>query len=140
MLLFPISVVKTRMQVASGKGEVAAGAGAVVRSIVRADGIRGLYRGFGTVLFGTIPSRIVMLTSLETTKLAASDFTKNLGMSEAVRVPLANGIAGLVSSLLSQSVFVPIDVVCIISLSLSLILPSHRCCKSNYTYMKVFLS
>jgi solute carrier family 25 protein 44 len=56
-----------------------------------------------------------MLTSLETTKLVAFDITNVLGMSEALRVPLANGIAGLVSSLLSQSVFVPIDVVRILA-------------------------
>jgi solute carrier family 25 protein 44 len=34
----------------------------------RAEGIPGFYRGFGTVVFGTIPARTIYLTSLEITK------------------------------------------------------------------------
>ncbi|MCO5577188.1 hypothetical protein L7F22_031012 [Adiantum nelumboides] len=109
-LLYPISVVKTRMQVAT-RGRMNISGPAVVKSILRQDGIPGLYRGFGTVIVGTIPSRMVFLTSLETTKLAALNITEKLDISEATRAALANGIAGLVSSLLSQAVFVPIDVV-----------------------------
>lgn len=39
-------------------------------AIWRADGPRGFYRGFGTVVFGTIPGRTVYLTTLELTKNA----------------------------------------------------------------------
>ncbi|KAI5073261.1 hypothetical protein GOP47_0011274 [Adiantum capillus-veneris] len=109
-LLYPISVVKTRMQVAT-KGQMNISGPAVFKGILRQDGIPGLYRGFGTVIVGTIPSRMVLLTSLETTKLAALNMTEKLKISEATRAALANGIAGLVSSLLSQAIFVPIDVV-----------------------------
>lgn len=28
-------------------------------ALVRADGVRGLYRGFGTTIFGLIPARVV---------------------------------------------------------------------------------
>ena len=33
------------------------GAAQTAAGILRTDGIRGLYRGFGTVIFGTIPAR-----------------------------------------------------------------------------------
>lgn len=33
------------------------GAQATAAAIVRADGIRGLYRGFGTTIFGLVPAR-----------------------------------------------------------------------------------
>lgn len=108
--LYPISVVKTRMQVAT-RGQTNVSGPAVFKGILRQDGIRGLYRGFGTVIVGTIPSRMVLLTSLETTKLAASNLVDKLNVSEATKAALANGTAGLISSLLSQAVFVPIDVV-----------------------------
>ncbi len=34
----------------------------------RSEGVPGFYRGFGTVVFGTIPARTIYLTSLEVTK------------------------------------------------------------------------
>lgn len=33
-------------------------------AIVRADGVRGLYRGFGTTIFGLIPARVVRICAL----------------------------------------------------------------------------
>lgn len=108
--LYPISVVKTRMQVA-GKGHMNLSGFAVVRSLLTQDGVPGLYRGFGTVIVGAIPSRIVFLTGLETTKAAALKLTENLDVSAPTQAAMANGIAGLFSSLLSQAVFVPVDVV-----------------------------
>eukprot|EP00250_Pteridium_aquilinum_P006456 c16379_g1_i1 orf=111-1076(+) len=109
-LLYPISVVKTRMQVAT-KGQMNISGPSIVKSILKQDGIPGLYRGFGTVIVGTIPSRMVLLTSLETTKMVALKLTDKFTISEPTKAALANGIAGLVSSLLSQAVFVPVDVV-----------------------------
>lgn len=46
------------------------GALSVGRDVVRADGIRGLYRGLGTVMVGIIPARGVYLTTLEAVKAA----------------------------------------------------------------------
>ena len=40
------------------------GAAQTASAILRTDGIRGLYRGFGTVIFGTIPARGVMFKLL----------------------------------------------------------------------------
>eukprot|EP00249_Psilotum_nudum_P012552 c23849_g1_i1 orf=317-1294(+) len=109
-LLYPISVVKTRMQIAT-KDCVHMTGPTLAKNILREDGIRGLYRGFFTVIVGAIPSRIVFLTALETTKVSVFKSTENLNMSEATRAAVANGTAGLTSSVISQAVFVPLDVV-----------------------------
>ncbi|XP_068654736.1 uncharacterized protein [Aristolochia californica] len=108
--LYPVSVVKTRMQVAT-KDIVGKSAFSVVRGIIKTDGIPGLYRGFGTVITGAIPARIIFLTSLETTKIAAYKMIEPFQFSEPTQAAIANGIAGMTASLMSQAVVVPIDVV-----------------------------
>ncbi|XP_048327392.1 uncharacterized protein LOC107416448 isoform X2 [Ziziphus jujuba] len=108
--LYPVSVIKTRLQVASKEvGEK--NAFSVVRGILRTDGIPGLYRGFGTVITGAIPARILFLTALETTKVASYKLVEPIELSETTRAAIANGIAGMTAALFSQAVFVPIDVV-----------------------------
>uniref|UniRef100_A0A2P2KAK5 Uncharacterized protein MANES_02G058000 n=2 Tax=Rhizophora mucronata TaxID=61149 RepID=A0A2P2KAK5_RHIMU len=108
--LYPVSLVKTRLQVAS-KDTVERSAFSVIRSILKTDGIPGLYRGFGTVITGAIPARIIFLTALETTKVAAFQLVEPFKFSEPTQAAIANGIAGMMASLCSQAVFVPIDVV-----------------------------
>ncbi|XP_068656371.1 uncharacterized protein [Aristolochia californica] len=110
LALYPVSVVKTRMQVAM-KDVAEKNASSVVRGILKADGIPGLYRGFGTVITGAIPARIIFLTSLETTKIAAFKMIEPFKYSEPTQAAIANGVAGMTASLMSQAVFVPIDVV-----------------------------
>jgi solute carrier family 25 protein 44 len=109
--LYPMSVIKTRLQVAT-KDTVEKSASSVIRGILKTDGIPGLYRGFGTVVTGAIPTRIIFLTALETTKAAAFKMVEPFKFSEPSQAALANGIAGMSASLCSQAVFVPIDVVC----------------------------
>ncbi|CAK9158083.1 unnamed protein product [Ilex paraguariensis] len=108
--LYPISLVKTRLQVAS-KDAVERTAFSVIRGILRTEGIPGLYRGFGTVIAGAIPARIIFLTALETTKVAAFRMVEPYTLSEPTKAAIANGIGGMIASLFSQAVFVPIDVV-----------------------------
>ncbi|XP_010260523.1 PREDICTED: solute carrier family 25 member 44 [Nelumbo nucifera] len=108
--LYPVSVVKTRMQVAS-KDTIEKSAYSIVKGILRADGIPGLYRGFGTVITGAIPARIIFLTALETTKVASFNIVEPFKLSEPTQAAIANGVAGMTASLFSQAVFVPIDVV-----------------------------
>ncbi|KAF2299279.1 hypothetical protein GH714_031215 [Hevea brasiliensis] len=110
LALYPMSVVKTRLQVAA-KDTVERNAFSVVRGILKTDGIAGLYRGFSTVITGAIPVRIIFLTALETAKVAAFKMVEPFKLSEPVQAAVANGIAGMMASLLSQAVFVPIDVV-----------------------------
>jgi solute carrier family 25 protein 44 len=108
--LYPVSVVKTRLQVAS-KDVAERNAFSVIKGILRTDGIPGLYRGFGTVITGAIPARIIFLTALETTKVAAFKTVEPFQFSEPTEAAIANGMAGMIASLFSQAVFVPIDVV-----------------------------
>lgn len=109
--LYPVSVVKTRLQVAT-KDTAERNAFSVIRGILRTDGIPGLYRGFGTVITGAIPARILFLTALETTKAAAFKIVEPFKLSEPAQAAIANGIAGMTASMCAQAVFVPIDVVC----------------------------
>ncbi|XP_010525125.1 PREDICTED: solute carrier family 25 member 44 [Tarenaya hassleriana] len=108
--LYPVSVVKTRLQVAS-KDVAERNAFSVVKGLLKNEGIPGLYRGFGTVITGAIPARIIFLTALETTKIAAFKLVEPFKFSEPTQAAIANGIAGMTASLFSQAVFVPIDVV-----------------------------
>ncbi|XP_057522098.1 uncharacterized protein LOC130802187 isoform X2 [Amaranthus tricolor] len=108
--LYPVSVVKTRLQVAS-KDIADRNAFAVAKGILKADGVPGLYRGFGTVITGAIPARIIFLTTLETTKVATFRMVEPLKLSEPSQAAIANGIAGMMGSLCAQAVFVPVDVV-----------------------------
>ncbi|CAN1126526.1 Solute carrier family 25 member 44 [Linum perenne] len=105
-----MSVIKTRLQVAT-KDTVEKNAVSVIKGLLKTDGIPGLYRGFGTVVTGAIPTRIVFLTALETTKVASFKMIEPLKLSEASQAAVANGIAGMTASLFSQTMFVPIDVV-----------------------------
>ncbi|XP_073044921.1 uncharacterized protein [Primulina eburnea] len=108
--LYPISVVKTRLQVVS-RDTVERNAFSVVKGLLKTDGIPGLYKGFGTVVTGAIPTRIIFLTALETTKVAAFKMVEPFKLPEPSQAAIANGMAGMMASLCSQAAFVPIDVV-----------------------------
>ena len=115
-LLHPTAVVKTRMQV-DGSGLSHMGGISVFRHILKSDGIPGLFRGFGTSAIGSLPGRVLALTSLEVSKDMMFKYTKHLDMPEATRVGIANGVAGLFSNLVSCVYYVPLDVVCRLFLS-----------------------
>ncbi|KAL0424514.1 UNVERIFIED_CONTAM: Solute carrier family 25 member 44 [Sesamum radiatum] len=108
--LYPISVVKTRLQVASHES-IERSAISVIKGLLKTDGIPGLYKGFGTVVTGAIPTRVIFLTALETTKAAAFKMVEPFKLSEPTQAAIANGVAGMMASLCSQAVFVPVDVV-----------------------------
>ncbi|KAL0461565.1 UNVERIFIED_CONTAM: Solute carrier family 25 member 44 [Sesamum latifolium] len=108
--LYPISVVKTRLQVASHES-IERSAVSVIKGLLKTDGIPGLYKGFGTVVTGAIPTRVIFLTALETTKAAAFKMVEPFKLSEPTQAAIANGVAGMMASLCSQAVFVPVDVV-----------------------------
>lgn len=108
-LLHPMGVVKTRMQVA-GDGLAHRPGFVVFRDILRRDGVPGAFRGFGTSAVGSLPGRVLALTSLEVSKVMVLDATQQLDMPEATRIALANGVAGMVSNLVSCVYFVPLDV------------------------------
>ncbi|XP_076884947.1 uncharacterized protein LOC143534320 [Bidens hawaiensis] len=105
--LYPVVVLKTRQQVSSTHLSSLKTA----LSIIRYEGFRGLYRGFGTSLIGTVPARAVYMTALEVTKSNVGVSTVNLGFSEPTAAAAANAVAGLTAVLAAQVVWTPIDVV-----------------------------
>ncbi|KAE9594874.1 putative mitochondrial carrier domain-containing protein [Lupinus albus] len=109
-LLHPTAVVKTRMQV-GGSGLSQMSGMSVFTHILRRDGIPGIFRGFGTSAIGSMPGRVLALTSLEMSKDMMLKHTEGKHIPEASRVGLANAVAGMVSNLVSCVYFVPLDVV-----------------------------
>nr|GMD84664.1 solute carrier family 25 member 44-like isoform X1 [Ipomoea batatas]GME06254.1 solute carrier family 25 member 44-like isoform X1 [Ipomoea batatas] len=65
-LIHPTAVVKTRMQVAAASSGFSHMTGlSVFKHILKNDGIPGIFRGFGTSAIGSLPGRVLALTSLE---------------------------------------------------------------------------
>jgi len=83
----------------------------VLAQILRSDGVSGIFRGFGTSAIGSIPGRVLALTSLEVSKDIILKHTQATHIPEASRVGLANALAGMISNLVSCVYFVPLDVV-----------------------------
>ncbi|KAH6793248.1 Mitochondrial substrate carrier family protein [Perilla frutescens var. hirtella] len=105
--LYPMVVLKTRQQVAQSRVSC-------VRTgvwIMRCEGLRGLYRGFGTSLTGTIPARALYMTALEVTKSNVGTAATRLGLPEPSAAAVANAAAGLSAAMAAQVVWTPVDVI-----------------------------
>lgn len=83
----------------------------VFRHILKSDGIPGIFRGFGTSAIGSLPGRVLALTSLEVSKDMMLKYIEDLDMPEATRIGIANAVAGMFSNLVSCVYYVPLDVV-----------------------------
>ncbi|XP_019190573.1 PREDICTED: solute carrier family 25 member 44-like [Ipomoea nil] len=105
--LYPIVVLKTRQQVLTARIPCLK----MSASMLRTEGLRGFYRGFGTSLVGTIPARALYMGALEMTKSSVGTAAVRLGFSEASAAAIANAAAGLNASMAAQVVWTPIDVV-----------------------------
>jgi solute carrier family 25 protein 44 len=82
------------------------------REVVRTSGYRGLYKGFGTVVGGLIPGRMLYLGVLEATKKSVSvGLGESERMSEAAVASVSSFVAGATASLAGQMIAVPVDVV-----------------------------
>eukprot|EP00216_Chloropicon_sp_CCMP2111_P000105 CAMPEP_0198239054 /NCGR_PEP_ID=MMETSP1446-20131203/4577_1 /TAXON_ID=1461542 ORGANISM="Unidentified sp, Strain CCMP2111" /NCGR_SAMPLE_ID=MMETSP1446 /ASSEMBLY_ACC=CAM_ASM_001112 /LENGTH=334 /DNA_ID=CAMNT_0043921597 /DNA_START=476 /DNA_END=1480 /DNA_ORIENTATION=- len=120
-VLFPLSVVKTRMMALDAapcggeKQSRSVGLHATVRTaraVVSSEGLAGLYRGFPTVVTGFLPARLIYLSTLEFVKARTREaLERNTTMNHANIVPLSSFISGACASLASQTIFVPVDVV-----------------------------
>ncbi|CAI9298598.1 unnamed protein product [Lactuca saligna] len=106
-MLYPVVVLKTRQQVLLKDTPCFK----MASSILRHEGFRGLYRGFGTSLMGTIPARALYMGALEMTKSNLSCTAVKLGLSEVKAAAIANTAAGLSAAMVAQLVWTPVDVV-----------------------------
>ncbi|KAK9282265.1 hypothetical protein L1049_005179 [Liquidambar formosana] len=105
--LYPVVVLKTRQQIAQSQVSCLKTA----FSMVRLEGFRALYRGFGTSLMGTIPARALYMAALEITKSNVGTATVRLGFPEPTAAAIANAVAGLSAAVAAQLIWTPIDVV-----------------------------
>lgn len=105
--LYPVVVLKTRQQVA--QSQICTFKTAF--SIVKNEGFRALYRGFGTSLTGTIPARALYMTALEVSKSSVGTATINFGLPEPTAAAIAHAVAGLSAAVAAQLVWTPVDVV-----------------------------
>ena len=74
-LLHPTAVVNTRMQVDGSRLSHVRGI-SVFRHILRSDGVIGIFRGFGTSAIGSMPGRVLALTSLKVSKYMMLKYTE----------------------------------------------------------------
>lgn len=105
--LYPVVVLKTRQQVAQSQLSCVK----IAFSLVRHEGFRALYRGFGTSLMGTVPARALYMASLEVTKSNVWTATVGLGLREPTASAIASAAAGLSAAMAAQLVWTPVDVV-----------------------------
>ncbi|KAD6454460.1 hypothetical protein R6Q59_016205 [Mikania micrantha] len=105
--LYPTVVLKTRQQVLVKDTPCFK----MAVSILKSDGFKGFYRGFGTSLVGTIPARSLYMGALEMTKSSVGCATVKMGFSEAKAGAIANAAAGVSAAMAAQMVWTPIDVV-----------------------------
>ncbi|XP_004510424.1 uncharacterized protein [Cicer arietinum] len=105
--LYPVVVLKTRQQVAQSQVSCIKTA----FSLIKGEGFRALYRGFGTSLMGTIPARALYMAALEVTKSNVGTVTVGFGLAEPTAAAIANAVAGLSAALAAQLVWTPVDVV-----------------------------
>ena len=106
--LYPAVVLKTRLQVAPPPQAAASAAAA---AILRRDGPRGFYRGFGMSLAGTVPARALYMAALEATKSAVGSAALRLGVAEPAANAAASAAGGVSAAVAVQVVWTPVDVV-----------------------------
>ncbi|XP_039004323.1 solute carrier family 25 member 44-like, partial [Hibiscus syriacus] len=125
--LYPVVLVKTKQQVVQSQLSGIRTA----FSIVKHEGLRALYRGFGTSLMGTIPARALYMAALEVTKSNVGSATVNLGVPEPTAAAIANAAAGLSAAMAAQLVWTPVDVVS----QRLMVQGTHPCCSSPSRYV-----
>lgn len=100
-VLYPFTLVRTRLQV-QRQSTIYRGTWHALRTTIRYEGFRSLYKGFLVYNFQLIPG-LMFVTSFESTRVYANSLTKN----EYVRA----GIGGIIGSLCSQILACPIDII-----------------------------
>ncbi|KAL5727123.1 hypothetical protein ACHQM5_000353 [Ranunculus cassubicifolius] len=113
MAMFPVDTLKTRMQMPCTLSTCPPAAGVVHRhhhvgrvlgSILRKEGVLGLYRGIGAMGLGAGPAHAVYFSVYEVCK-------EKLGGNRPGHHPLAHAASGVVATTASDAVLTPMDVV-----------------------------
>lgn len=102
-ILYPYSVIKTRLQVQTGK-DVYKGTWDAIKSISRTEGVRGFYSGFGIYCFTIVPG-LCYISSYEGVRHYMNQNTNwNQGWMKSL-------VGGGIASVIAQTLVVPIDIV-----------------------------
>ncbi|GAQ90610.1 mitochondrial substrate carrier family protein [Klebsormidium nitens] len=100
-ILVPKELVKQRLQAG-----VAGTAGGVLASIVREEGVKGLYRGYSAALLRNVPSNVISFSTFEYLKAGWL-----AGSGDAELQPWQSLLSGAVAGMLSAAATTPLDVV-----------------------------
>eukprot|EP00741_Cyanophora_paradoxa_P004625 tig00000821_g4489.t1 len=115
VLMYPFSLIQTRQQVDTtdkGYGRLSdLFPVRTAREIAQRDGIRALYRGFTLSTVGNMPSQVGYLASYSYFKEAALELNERLSSNPDDTLWAAHMGAGLGADVLSNFLYVPIDVV-----------------------------
>ncbi|KAK2982743.1 hypothetical protein RJ640_025159 [Escallonia rubra] len=103
MAMFPVDLIKTRMQALGSCPMKTVGVRQAVGSILRSEGPAGLYRGIGAMGLGAGPAHAVYFSFYEVCKKAFSGGKPNNAVAHAG--------AGVCATVASDAVFTPMDVV-----------------------------
>eukprot|EP00850_Spirogloea_muscicola_P018083 SM000162S02361 [mRNA] locus=s162:179804:181597:+ [translate_table: standard] len=105
MAMFPVDLVKTRMQVLAEAGAPKdQSVGKALVLIMQREGALGMWRGIGAMGLGAGPAHAVYFAVYEKAKEA-------LGGNEEGYHPLAHAASGALATIASDAVFTPMDVV-----------------------------
>ena len=107
--LHPLSVIKTRAQAVSSSAHVSRVE--LVRGMIAASGVRGLFAGVVPVLAGALPARAAYIVALEGVRPRAAAAARQFGLVGVQVDAVAHGCAGLAAAAASMLIYVPVDVV-----------------------------
>ena len=105
--MFPIDTLKTRTQMMTeryGSIQYSSSLSKVFSSIIKSEGLLGLYRGVGAMALGAGPAHAVYFSVYEF-------FKEKMGGNKPGHHPLSHAMAGILATVSSDAVFTPMDVV-----------------------------
>jgi len=102
-LLYPPALIKTRIQVQE-KRELYKGTFDALLKIRRAEGFRGLYKGFLTLSVGFFPINLVYITSFEYVRACMQRFLPSQNTA-----PIRDFVGGASASVIASSLSVPLE-------------------------------
>ena len=103
--LHPADTLRARLDVASARHQHGPARALLreLRTVVAADGLLGLYRGYGLCLLGSAPANALYFSTYQATK-------RTLRGGSAAPSPLLDGTAGLAAEVVAASLWTPLDV------------------------------
>jgi hypothetical protein len=107
ILCHPLDTLKARVQASSPpSGAPGGGVFPVLRTLLRAEGVLGLYRGFGVAVLGGVPASCLYFTTYEVAKARLGE-----GLGGALPPAARHFAAGMAAEAVSCVLYVPVDVV-----------------------------